>query len=482
MNQTTPRHSRILNPLVLGCASLVLCATQPSTAAEPQAAASAPAPAKPAVTADPGLLNTWLREHSPDFTPWDLGGQARARFELFENASPAFPNLDFQRNGAKNDNDFLLLRARLHAGYSTPWVRAYAEGQTADSIGDLDPKRPGRDTMDLHQAYAAIGNLKEFPLELKVGRQEFIYGDERLIGASDWGNPARAFDAARLRFDNGKFWVDAFSGRVVLTDDSKFDQPDFHDWFSGLYASTKALIPIQESQLYVLSRNSEKGAAVTPRDIISVGLRVKSLPGKLDGWDYFGEVVEQFGSVSQTNVRRDQEALAAAIGGGYTWTQTFASPRVGVEYDYSSGDANPTDGKSQTLDNLFPTNHKHYGLMDLVGWRNIHDVRLSLSTKPRKGLTVGLDYHLFWLADTHDSFYPQAGAGRNASGYGRNSTYSNFVGSELDLDANYAVTTWLGVRAGYGHFFTGDYIDASKASRGGATDADWVYTQLTINF
>lgn len=68
----------------------------------------------------------------------------------------------------------------------------------------------------------------------------------------------------------------------------------------------------------------------------------------------------------------DHEALAASVGGGYTCAKTFGTPRLGLEYNFSSGDHDPTDGKNETLDNLFPTNHKHYGYMDFLGWRNIH--------------------------------------------------------------------------------------------------------------
>lgn len=62
---------------------------------------------------------------------------------------------------------------------------------------------------------------------------------------------------------------------------------------------------------------------------------------------------------------------------------------------------------------------------------------------PTHALLLTLDYHLFWLADTHDFFYPEAGPGRGASGptnigepvsYGRNPELSGFVGSEIDLD------------------------------------------------
>ena len=129
--------------------------------------------------------------------------------------------------------------------------------------------------------------------------------------------------------------------------------------------------------------------------------------------------------------------------------------------------------------------------MDLISWRNIHNPRLTASIKPTPPLLLTVDYHLFWLADAHDFFYPLNGAGRGATGpatpgepasYGRNPRFSSFLGSELDLDATYAIKPWANLRIGYGHFFVGDYIRSSLATVGGATDADFVYIQTTLTF
>jgi hypothetical protein len=299
---------------------------------------------------------------------------------------------------------------------------------------------------------------------------------------SDWTNTQRVFDAAKLRFEKGGWWVDAFTSRVVVVDNRNFNLADDYDWFSGVYASSKTLVAWQETQVYAFSRNAEVGASASARDIYTIGYRVKSLPGKLRGWDYAVENAYQFGSVNTAGVRLKQDAMAASLGGGYTWEKAWGSPRVGFEYNYSSGDSNPTDGKSQTFDNLYPTNHKHYGYMDFVGWRNIHNPRLMASVKPMKALTVSLDWHWFFLVDDRDTFYPQAGAGRTTLGYGRNSQFNKYVGSEINLDATYTINKWSAVRAGYGHFFTGSYVESSKAAVGGAKDADWFYTQITFNF
>src|SRR5439155_1300650 len=276
------------------------------------------------------------------------------------------------------------------------------------------------------QAYVALGNSAEFPLSAKVGRQELAFGDERLVGASDWSNLGRVFDAAKLRYETKDLCVDALVSRPVLVDDNNLNVANDYEYLSGVYASTRTLVPKQETQLYFLARNAGTGSPTanaggapqsgggSPRDIYTIGLRVKSLAGQNGAWDYEAELAGQLGRFKETatSVSLDHEAFAAHAAGGYTWARSFGAPRVGLEYNYASGDHDPNDNKHETFDNLFPTNHKFYGYMDFVSWQNIHNLRVSGSIKPVKPLTVSLDYHAFWLADNHDSFYTAAGARR----------------------------------------------------------------------
>jgi hypothetical protein len=469
---------------------------------------STPAP-QPAIATPTGtgLVNDWLRGESDFFRAWDLGGQFRAREEHKENfAAAGQPGaMDFRRIGGDPDNTYLLLRSKLHLGYSPlPWFGAYVEARNSSSTGDDRNPNPESDgALDLHQGYISLGNTVQFPLTAKIGRQELIYGDERLVGTSDWLNVPRVFDAAKLRFETKDIWVDAFVSRPVLTDDNNFNTSNDYEYFSGVYASTRTLVPRQETQLYFLARNTGLGSptanagatpqagGATPRDIYTIGLRVKSLPGQFGGWDYEAELAGQFGRYKETvsGPSLDHEAFAAHVAGGYTWKNTFGTPRLGLEYNFASGDSDPTDGKHETFDNLFPTNHKSYGYMDFVSLQNIHNLRVSGTLKPTKQLTVTLDGHAFWLADTHDSFYTVTGARRGGlaatpgNGYGINPNYSSYVGSEVDLIATYAVRPYAILQGGYGHFFVGGYVSSSLASLpGGATDTDYLYAQFTFNF
>lgn len=473
--------------------------TPPAGASQPIVAAAKSQPSA-------GLANDWLREQSPSFSNWDFGGQIRARMEHKENfAAPGVPGaVDFRAKGGDSDNTYLLLREKIHLGYTpVSWASVFVEGRDSAAHGDDRKPSPDADVFDLHQAYVRLGDPKQFPVTAKVGRQELIYGDERLIGASDWTNTERTFDAAKLRYENDIGWVDGFVSRVVIPDDGEFNESNDYDYFSGIYASTRKLIPKQETEMYFLARNvGDQSPAfigtglppfmtgASPRDIYTIGLRFKSLPGQFGGWDYEGEAAGQWGKFqfNATSPALDHEAFAAHIAGGYTWKDSWGSPRLGLEYNYASGDHNPADGKHGTFDNLFPTNHKFYGYMDFFSWENMHDLRFASSIKPVKKLTVTADYHAFWLATTQDFFYQVNGSPRGtaatppAGGYGIRSGAGNYVGSEVDLIGSYVLCPYSVLQVGFGHFFTGNYVENSLAPLGGAADANFVYTQLVFNF
>ncbi|HXJ76649.1 MAG TPA: alginate export family protein, partial [Candidatus Dormibacteraeota bacterium] len=345
---------------------------------------------------------------------------------------------------------------------------------------------------------------KEFPLSLKVGRQELSYGEERIIGAFGWNNIGRVFDAAKLRLQTEYFNADFFTSRVVIPEDERFNVANDYDWFSGVYASSTTLIARHTLDLYFLSRNASPQAATaephpqapqpSARDIYTLGVRLKSTPGQLGSWDYTLDLMGQLGNFRDPRAgapaeRLDHEAYAVVAQGGYTFTDAWSTPRLGLEYAHGSGDSDAHDGRHGTFENLFPTNHKFYGYMDFFSLQNLHDFRAIFQMKPHSRVSLALEGHAFLLADTHDSFYTAAGTARGGTaatpgtGYGVNPGYGSYVGSELDLVSGYAVTRFAQLEAGFGHFFVGDYVRESlSAATHGSTDANWFYLQFTLTF
>ncbi|MDB6056847.1 MAG: hypothetical protein JWO95_691 [Verrucomicrobiales bacterium] len=443
--------------------------------------------------ANPGLLNEFLRTNSAAFNKWDLGGQLRARAERREYFAAAPHGVDFSATGDPN-NSILLLRERIHVGYTpVPWISAFVEGRDSSSqMDDRDPNTES-DSMDLQQGYLRLGGTKELPLSLKIGRQEMSYGEQLLIGPGDWGNIPRSFDAAKLRYEQPAFSIDAFVARRVIPRANAFNQNNEHENFSGVYAAAQNLLPHHNVQAYLLARNVDSTPShitvplvpiPTPRDIYTAGGRIESSPQWSHGWDYNVEGAYQFGRFrpSFTAASQTQNAFATHLEGGYSWKDVVLSPRVGIEYNFASGDNNPTDGAHRTFDNLYPSNHRPFGMMDFVSWQNIHDVCLTTLIHPIANLSITNEVHGFWLADSHDFFYQSTGAARTSGGYGIKSGAGQFVGSEYDFLASYNALRCLNFQLGYGHFFVGEYVRNSLAPTGGAKDADWFYAQVTFNF
>jgi hypothetical protein len=508
MKKTSYRFSR----------SLVLSAFAAGAAGVAHAQYAPPPPPAPF----PGFLNEYLRKNDPYMNQWDFGGNARFRTEVKEGfgvqgVTGPVGSLDFRDSPANTSDEYFMERIRFHAGYTQKWWGAYVEGRSSLVQSDErfayanNPAVPGTvktkgdgpeaDVLDLHQAYFTLGNHKEFPLSLKVGRQELSYGEERLVGAFGWNNIGRVFDAAKVRWQNEWFGADFFVSRPVIPEDGKFNVENDYDWFSGFYA-TSTKIPKHLLDVYFFSRNSLSQAIAaerapqfpqpSARDIYTVGGRIKSLPGQVGNWDYSVEGAYQFGNyrdrrLGAASPRLTQDAFMAVLQGGYTFVDAWATPRLGAEYSYSSGDDNAHDGTHGTFDNLFPTNHKFYGYMDFISLQNIHDVRGIFQLKPTPRVSMAVEGHGFWLANTHDNSYNVGGAPRGGvattpgNNYGINPTYSAFVGAELDVIAGVAVTRFAQLEFGYGHFFIGDYVKQSLAAVG-SRDADYIYTQATINF
>jgi len=205
-----------------------------------------------------------------------------------------------------------------------------------------------------------------------------------------------------------------------------------------------------------------------------MGTRVKGDPKKLRGWEYEGEFAYQAGEVRGLALN----ACAAHAGFGYNFDATW-KPRLYAEYDYASGDRDAADGHITTFQNLFPSNHGLYGLMDEFAWQNMHEALLSLRVNPMKCLTAKLDYSAHWLATSNDVWYRPTGvvAVRPlASAVGHE--VSNYAGSELDFVVTWDATRHLNFQAGYSHFFAGNYLKDT----GARSDANLGYVQMTINY
>ena len=424
--------------------------------------------------------------------------EERLRWEVRDN------NFDFNRGtNAVTDDGWLLQRFRMGMMLKpTNWLKIYAQVQDSREFFSGRPLVPGAlgaegdDSFDLRQAYIEIADYSKCPWGLKLGRQELSFGDERLVGAFDWNNFGRTFDAAKLTYKKPGFTLDMFTSTSVVITSKNYDQSDFLNGtetgrglvFSGVYASFNDL-PFGVVDVYTFMVDEPRGntsnvqgglaAPVTTgslkahSDFATLGSRIKGDPKKLHGWEFSAEIAYQVGDLRGLSLN----AFAATVGAGYNFDAPL-KPRIYAEYNFASGDGNSADNDIGTFQNLFPTNHKFYGIMDLFAWQNLQNALVSFRVSPAKNVTTELAYNAFWLADTNDVWYRANGltAVRPLNATSRKA--SDYCGSEVDFVVKWDVCKNLQVQGGYSHFFAGDYLK----STGFHSDADFGYVQATLKF
>src|ERR1041385_6794331 len=131
------------------------------------------------------LLSDDLNRELPKWL--SLSGEYRARVE------------GFTGGGFKptTDDAYFLSRVRINLSVvPTTWLKFGFQGQDAHVFWqNQNPAAPPyQDAMDLRQAYVELGDLEKKTIGIRAGRQELAFGDERLIGNSNWTNAARSFD------------------------------------------------------------------------------------------------------------------------------------------------------------------------------------------------------------------------------------------------------------------------------------------------
>jgi hypothetical protein len=438
----------------------------------------------------------------------------RLRFESRDN------NFDFDSSAhSATDDSWFVQRLRLGFGWKAAagWS-LQAQLQDARELGSERPKVPfilgaeGNDALDLRLAALTWGDPKKSPVVFTLGRQILAFGEERLVGSSEWNNFARTFDAAKLVWAAvpGRTMVTAFAGSVVNVEGTTSgsgwmsDHSSINDRFSGIYLTQK-LAPADTLEGYLLWRDKKDNnpiysapTASIPapartaaaydigQNIYTLGARFLRAP-KVGEFDTEWEAALQGGNVNRQTTaatgpyagnatQLDQQAWALHALVGYTPAQTPWKPRFDVEYNLASGDTDRTDGKNGSFMNLFPSNHRKYGLMDVFAWKNLREAVVSARFNPLPTISVRLDHHWFSLYTSQDAWYRANAVATvrplNAAAQGA----PRRAGDELDFTVSWTPRAWATVEAGWSHFSAGPYLRATGAASG----ADFVYIQTSF--
>jgi len=397
-----------------------------------------------------------------------LGGEFRFGLEAETNKS-------FDANRRSQDT-FELYRYMLHADLRYRRLfRVFVQGITAfDENRDLALRPIDENRWDLHQLFFDFRILGEDqPLTVRVGRQELLYGNERLVSPLEWANVRRRFDGVKL-FAHGDTWdVDLWYAKPVVVERIEGDDYDEDLDFYGAYVTYKG-IPRHGVDVYFLAID-DAGSRRNPNGRIgdisryTLGSRFW---GQTADFDYETELAGQWGRWAGDTI----QAWMWSFDGGYTFAKAPWNPRLGAGFDFATGDDDPNDGSVGTFDQLFPLGHKYLGFLDLIGRQNITAVNVNLSAWPvAKKVKAAAAFHAFWLTEEKDALYNAGGAPTRRDPTGDS---GREIGTELDLTVAWKIDPHQSILLGYSHFWDSNFI----INTGKSEDPDLFYVQYQFKF
>jgi hypothetical protein len=403
---------------------------------------------------------------------------------LIWNQLPSWIKLDMELRGRTEDQtslgyvpgkERLYELTRVWGGMTlqpAEWLTGYLQFMDLHALGLplRDVASNMRDVFDFRQGYV---DLRYKPAQLIVGRQELKFGDERVVGISDWTNTSRTFDAADLRIGD-KNRLDLFTSSVVIIHPTSLDKHGAGLTFHGAEGKLSTLLPNTSIEPFVLVHAvpgvmSQQGIVGDKTAVTFGSYWETKLPL---GFDSSGTGDLQRGSYSNDSIH----AGAGIVRGGWAIYKAPWKMHLEGEYDWASGNARRDLYRYGTYDQSYPSNHDAFGLVDLFGFQNIKQDRLNFAFDPRQNFLVLFQAGSLHVATKRDTVY--GGAGTSVFSAPPGGFKSDDIGSEFDASAKYIWRKSYVVGIGVGHFFPG----ALMTSANHGAPLTLAYLQLTYRF
>lgn len=380
------------------------------------------------------------------------GGESR--FQYFYTKNEEWGEL------AEDEDGYTLARflthADLHAG---KYLRIFVQLQSSLSGSRINPSPLDDNPLEWQQAFvdikAKLANTAS--LTFRLGRQEFLYGSQRLVSVREGPNHRQSFDAIRSLFISGNHKVDFFYSYHVAAQKKIFDDGfNKNTKFWGAYMVKNKLPVLKNADLYYLGlwkRHTAFDDGQGKELRYSIGIRIWN---NTSDWKYDIEGLYQFGKFAGKTIA----AWTVSLNASYTFRKAKLKPEIGLKTELISGDKHFDDGKLQTFNPLFPRG-AYFGLAALIGPSNLVDMHPSLSISITKNLNIGFDYDIFWRYSSNDGLY---GVNSSLIYSGRNIS-SKYIGDQSAFNLVYTPNNSLSFSAEFTWFDTGSYLKAAGAGR-----------------
>ncbi|MEZ5197414.1 MAG: hypothetical protein R2764_13775 [Bacteroidales bacterium] len=410
----------------------------------------------------------------------EISGQFRPRYEMRNGYSTLIPEGELPAN-------FISQRTRLNFKYSSEIFKIGFSLQNVGVWGETGTLTQSsvNGTM-LHEAWGQVFMGEK--VSLKVGRQEIIYDDHRILGSVDWAQQGRQHDAAiimiqpkeechiHLGFAYNALKETVFKDYYTI---NNYKAMQFAHWNRKFNKFGVSLLVLNNGVSYRSFNDTTSSGKVKEKIAYgqTMGTRLSYGNDKVKANAAFyyqmGNLAADTTNDGLNESTKKASAMYFAADVDFALGAMFT---LGAGFEYLSGNSmkDPSD-KDQAFKPLYGTNHKFNGFMDYFYVGNfmnsvgLIDIFIPFKFKKEK-----------YSAAVIPHFFSSAAQVYGVDSNGSMKDYNSMLGTEVDLVFAYAIAKSVTLSAGYSHIIASESMEVVKSQPNPGSVQNWAWVMVDI--
>ncbi len=331
---------------------------------------------------------------------WSFGGEVREWYEVRVN-----PNFgDLPPNSIADYNGSLQHRLMFHADFQfNKRIRGFIQLNNTLEFGNPNPPIPEIivDGLGVHQLFVEwkLGKRNsKLKQNLRVGRQEYSFGNELLLSSREGPNNRIAFDGVTYIQNSANSDIHILLATPVIIYPNRFDNQHVNEFIWGAYLELNKK-KSDKIDAYYLGMFSDRRAY----NYISGEQHRHTLGTRF--WNHQSKIYYDVELMYQTGAFNEQLINAGNFNAEvrYVFKNTKWKPMIGLGLSYITGDFHANDRQLNTFDSFFPK--PVYGLATPQGPSNIAHIRPIVGFEPSESLFVNFSWYYLSRTSNQDGTY-----------------------------------------------------------------------------
>jgi hypothetical protein len=385
-----------------------------------------------------------------------IGGQFREMYQYYNNEKWGdIPSKLIDKNGFYWHR--IILSGNWQFGSK---INLFSELTSSLVSGREGGNRPSIDynELDISQLYFLITAFQKSKgiFKIKVGRQMYSFGSQRLITTRDGPNNRLSFNGATAIYKKGDFVLTTFIAQPIYNKFNVFDDSVVKSqtvWGANLTRQQPGKATRWELYYYGYSNSSIMLAGNLGKDVRhSVGLFLTS---RIKDWEFETEPVLQFGKFNTKKVFGYSVFFKAQ--NKLLLNKITIIPSLSLAA--FSGNRKSNGNTLNTYNPMYPK--PPFGLIAPLGPVNLLNCNPGIQISPDNDWQFSLSSDIFWRESNADGLYTPAISPAIQQIYPADSPtvkHSKFIGKDYIAKIDYKMSNYLSFGFLGGYFMAGNYL------------------------